>query len=217
VAVAANGFMYIMGGGDGTSTLQDVQVAPINANGTLGSWTGTTSMPAGRGGMGATAYNGYVYVISGYDPSGVIYQSSSYAPLNAIARYGRYSKIIDMGGNRNVISLTYSGNVPAGKDAISYRAAGPDGIFDTTGSLSDIQAFGFCTSSLQSIRYILITVELDDSSAGTFGDSAGATANLTDITMNYQRGHPASNIRLHLGKTLVEGEGQTPLDTCGNS
>jgi hypothetical protein len=73
-AVATNGFLYVIGGCSATTagnathcqTYQsDVQKATINANGTLGSFSSTSSFTTARYGLGASAYNGYLYVLGG--------------------------------------------------------------------------------------------------------------------------------------------------------
>ena len=46
--------------------LNDVQYAPINANGSVGAWTATTSFNTARYGHTSVAYNGYLYVIGGW-------------------------------------------------------------------------------------------------------------------------------------------------------
>jgi len=65
-AVVYNGRIFVIGGLDGASTLlADAIVAPINADGTLGSWTATTPIPSARHSHGAAAINGFMYVVGG--------------------------------------------------------------------------------------------------------------------------------------------------------
>jgi N-acetylneuraminic acid mutarotase len=87
-SVAYNGYLYVIGGYSG-SYRNDVQVAPINANGTVGAWTATTSFTTARYGHTSVAYNGYLYVIGGYSPS---YLSNvQYAPINANGTVGTWT------------------------------------------------------------------------------------------------------------------------------
>jgi hypothetical protein len=75
MSVAYNGFLYILGGcfnyTTGACTANDnetdVEAAPINKDGTLGSWTttGMTALPSGASLGGAVAYSGYMYVAQG--------------------------------------------------------------------------------------------------------------------------------------------------------
>jgi hypothetical protein len=64
-AVAYDGYMYVIGGYTGSATPGSVYYAPINANGTLGSWTATSSMYAAESSGAATVYNGYLYYLGG--------------------------------------------------------------------------------------------------------------------------------------------------------
>ncbi len=66
--VIANGYIYIMGGIDYTFYLDDVQYAPIIANGTIGSWTATRSFTGTRNSQASVTYNGYVYISGGQTP-----------------------------------------------------------------------------------------------------------------------------------------------------
>ncbi len=68
-AAALNGFMYIFGGevNNDPDQVQDVQMAPINSDGSLGAWSATTLLPSKRSRF-ATAYHAAaIYVIAGLD------------------------------------------------------------------------------------------------------------------------------------------------------
>jgi N-acetylneuraminic acid mutarotase len=60
-----NGHIYALGGFDGTNRLNDVLVAAINANGTLGPWTQTTAFEVRRDRFAASAFNGRAYIFGG--------------------------------------------------------------------------------------------------------------------------------------------------------
>ncbi len=97
-SVAYNGYVYEIGGYDaagGGGVTTTVDYAPINSNGTLGSWTATSSLPVGLDYATSVAYNGYVYEIGGYGPTAVV----DYASLQSIPRIGQYSKILDLTDN----------------------------------------------------------------------------------------------------------------------
>ncbi len=64
--VVHDGSLYIVGGqGGGQSGGQSVRYTTFNSNGTLGSWTSTTNLPAARYGHSAFAYNNYLYTVGG--------------------------------------------------------------------------------------------------------------------------------------------------------
>jgi hypothetical protein len=90
-AVAYQGYMYILGGTDGTTRYNDVQYAPINADGTLGTWASTTSFTTARFGHMSVAYNGYLYVLGGYDGLGNSYSDVQYAPINSGGTIGAWA------------------------------------------------------------------------------------------------------------------------------
>jgi N-acetylneuraminic acid mutarotase len=77
-AVAANGYVYSVGGGDANNVrLADVYVAPVEPNGNLGAWLATTSLPSPRANLCAVAARGYLYAIGGDDdqmlPTATVY------------------------------------------------------------------------------------------------------------------------------------------------
>lgn len=81
--VAYAGNLYVMGGSDGTNYLNDVIVAKVNADGTVGSWTYTTSLPQRvRNGDGFAA-NGYLYLFGGRSASTTCTNNTYVAPVSA--------------------------------------------------------------------------------------------------------------------------------------
>ena len=67
--VAYDGYLYLIGGASGGIAQSTVYVAPISDNGTVGSWTATTPLPAARKAHASFAANGHVYAIGGADTS----------------------------------------------------------------------------------------------------------------------------------------------------
>jgi hypothetical protein len=87
------GYLYIMGGWDGSSELQEVLAAQINSDGTLGAWVATTSMPYGLRQGGAIAANGYMYRLGGFSPPfDSTGQKVIYAPILAGGRIGDWQQ-----------------------------------------------------------------------------------------------------------------------------
>ena len=78
-AVAYNGYMYVIGGCSSAysscttaaNNLATIYRAPINGNGTIGTWTNTnnTALPTARYGIAAVVYNNYLYVMGGLNAS----------------------------------------------------------------------------------------------------------------------------------------------------
>jgi len=213
-AIAYNGCLYLLGGYY-SKALTTVQVASFNANGSIGDWSLTTPFPSGRDYPAAAISNGYLYLAGGTFSSGTGQATVQSTPLNSIGRVGHYSKLIDLGAAVNVSGVTYNGT-SGGAVSVSYRAAGVDGVFGASSGVSNISGSG-CTSNVASTRYLLLTVTLNDSygqgTAGSFPDSVGTAANLTDLTVNYSTGHPPPNIRLRAGQTMQQGN-LSALDTC---
>ncbi|MDD5693215.1 MAG: hypothetical protein PHU86_01970, partial [Patescibacteria group bacterium] len=65
--LASNGYLYFLGGYDGTDVYDTVEYASINIDGTINAWQGTTSFNTARATFGAVINNGYIYVIGGDD------------------------------------------------------------------------------------------------------------------------------------------------------
>jgi hypothetical protein len=80
-SVVNNGYLNVIGGYDGTNPLNDVQYAPINGNGAIGAWNSMNSFTNARYGHTSVIYNGSIYVIGGYDGSGLYYQTTEYAKI----------------------------------------------------------------------------------------------------------------------------------------
>jgi hypothetical protein len=207
---AANGFMYVLGGTNaaGTAEFGDVHYTPINPFGGTGNWLMTKSLASGTTVTAPGAiYKGFIYAVGGIRAS-VEIATAQYAPLNGIARWGSYSKLVDLGANYNVASVGYNGTVsPA--TTIQYKTAGTDGVLSslTVGAAgSGAAATPVCSAA--STRYVWILATFDDSSTAQYD-------NVTDFTVNYSSSaRPTPDSRLYGGKSFA-AESLLPLDTCG--
>ncbi|MBI2018940.1 hypothetical protein HYS96_04535 [Candidatus Daviesbacteria bacterium] len=65
VSVTANGYIYAIGGYDDTNAQSTVYYAKLNNNGSIGTWSTTTALPAIRYAPSSAAANGYIYVLGG--------------------------------------------------------------------------------------------------------------------------------------------------------
>jgi N-acetylneuraminic acid mutarotase len=90
---AYNGYVYLTGGFTGTTPQSDVQLAPINADGSLGTWVTTTSLPAARRSHGIAIERGYMYAFGGCSTttacSGLL-STTVYAPVHADGTIGSW-------------------------------------------------------------------------------------------------------------------------------
>ncbi len=207
-AVAYNGFMYVLGGYTGVGNLDVVHYSPISANGTLGDWQATTELSFSRWGHTAEVHNGYIYTLGGNSGSGPL-DTVEYAPLNIISRSGRYSKLIDFGSEVDVSNFDFSGDLAAAGDEFELRAAGNDGILGTPFTPNILG--GTCQTSVVG-RYVLITVNMDDSLRATQPDASSNSSSIQDLTISAILGSPPPELRLRGGKFFL-GNILQPLDT----
>lgn len=73
--IAVNNYLYIVGGTGGSRNA--TQYAPLNADGSIGTWSTTATLNTPTQETNITSYNGYLYMVSGYDTTVV-----QYAKLN---------------------------------------------------------------------------------------------------------------------------------------
>lgn len=81
VAYASN--LYVLGGYNGSNYLQDVQYAHINSDGTLTSWSFSTSLPIPLRDGEAFAANGYMYMVNGRSAASTCNPKTLVAPISA--------------------------------------------------------------------------------------------------------------------------------------
>lgn len=97
-SIAYNNYLYVIGGHNGSGYVDNVQYAPINADGSIGSWTSTTSLTTARGSHTSVVHNGYLYVIGGYSSSCM--STVQYAPINADGTVGSWTATTSFTGAR---------------------------------------------------------------------------------------------------------------------
>ncbi|MDB5182176.1 MAG: hypothetical protein JWP13_939, partial [Candidatus Saccharibacteria bacterium] len=105
-AIAHNGYIYIVGGAGSGGFLNSVEYAPINADGTLGTWRATTGFTSGRYGHVSYIYRGYIYVMGGWiGGTGVGYMNDvQYAQVNADGTVGDWETTTTFATGRNYTS-----------------------------------------------------------------------------------------------------------------
>lgn len=210
---SSGGYVYIYGGTSSAGGPTWIEQAPILPGGHLGAWEriAGSSITTGRADNTGVIYNGYIYFSSGRSNAGggTFYSDIQYSPLNTIARTARYSKQIDLAASANITGITYNGT----RSIVAYRAANTNGVFGARTPASSTPASN-CHETQAITRQVWVSVVLDDSSSAVFPDSSGTRASLSDLTISYNAIHPEPDIRLHGGKTLINGD-LSGLDTCG--
>jgi N-acetylneuraminic acid mutarotase len=82
--LAYNNYLYVFGGNpDFETATTTVRFAPINATGSIGSWTDTSPLPGRVHGMGIARSGNYMYVIGGADNSDADTSTVAFATINA--------------------------------------------------------------------------------------------------------------------------------------
>jgi prepilin-type N-terminal cleavage/methylation domain-containing protein len=85
-AVANNGYLYQIGGSQGSSGTSTVFYTSINSTGSLNTWSQTTPLPVGIGDHASIVNNGYVYTLDGSpDNDATATTTVQYAALNGAA------------------------------------------------------------------------------------------------------------------------------------
>ena len=111
---AYNGYLYSVGGYSGGRHLDSVEAAAINADGTLGAWSYTSSMNTTRDTHGVLAHNGYIYAVGGGICNGCPPTASvEYAPINADGTLGAWSYTSSLNTARGGYVAVYNGFVYA--------------------------------------------------------------------------------------------------------
>ena len=108
--VAYNGFLYVIGGNKPAYSAV-VYYAPINSNGSIGTWNTTTSVTTARSNAAATAYNGYIYYVGGF-AGGSGLATVDYAPINTTGTLGTWNTTTSIpAGSQNPSVVTCNGYI----------------------------------------------------------------------------------------------------------
>ena len=103
-ASAYNGYVYVAGGQTNTTTATNVvQYAPINSDGTLGSWANVTAFPTARRDFGFATERGHMYVYGGCttgNACGTFLGDTQYAVINADGTLGQWQQTANTAGSR---------------------------------------------------------------------------------------------------------------------
>jgi hypothetical protein len=79
-----NGYMYLVGGTDGTSVFNTIFYARANADGSVGAWTtNTNNYPQSLDDVRVVAVNGYLYIVGGQTVGGTRQTTVYYGKINS--------------------------------------------------------------------------------------------------------------------------------------
>ncbi|MEO6513663.1 MAG: hypothetical protein ABIR37_03170 [Candidatus Saccharimonadales bacterium] len=176
-SVAYNGYLYVGGGYGPSAELNDVQYAPINANGTVGTWTSTTAFTNTRYQLGMVAYNGFLYVLGGQHIS-TYYSDVLYAPINANGTVGTWTATSSMVNTLSDMGTTvYDGYlyVMGGRNAGGYA----EGQYAPIYANGSVGTWSNDTGFFSSARYSNAALAYNGYVYSTGGQGSG---NLSDVT-----------------------------------
>ena len=227
-SAAYNGYVYEIGGYNGSSNVSTVYYAPINSGGATDIWNTTTSLPSAVDQAISIAFNGFIYELGGYTTAAT--SAVDYVGLASIPRIGIYSALVDITGYSNsdpnpigiISNGTNVGNQTGFDDkgggggiTVQYQfASNACTTFNSrlalsTGINSPLGSpyrFTFtsdgCATNTNLARYVFIRYILDDSGTASFPDIYGNHTSISNFTLYY---HPATNYRLRGGATFSNG------------
>lgn len=211
---AANGMLMVAAGSAGTTAQTDVNVAAINADGTLGDFSKAGNLNTGRSDNGGFYYQGQLYIASGRNTSNTPLGSVEHASLNLQNRKGNYSKLADTDLDTRPLNFVFRG--------LLYNSVNQPLTWSYAMSTSASSAFGTPTATTGMVpetvytmtpitggvaRYYWFRLSFDDTQSAVFPDSGNRTY-VTNYDMYF---NAATARRLRNGKTFT-GQVQNNLD-----
>ncbi len=157
-AVAYDNRLYLLGGIGASAPVSTVQIADITGNGTLSSWTSSTSLPSNRYGHDVQVYNDRLYIIGGAStvggaPSNSVYYNkiNSDGTLNSWVQTTSFTTgRMNQGGNMTVVWGAYvyisggcsavngSGYCTAVESDAQVASINADGSLDTWNTMAGV-------------------------------------------------------------------------------
>lgn len=134
-ALAYDGHLYVVGGLAGGRWLTSIEVAPINADGSLGAFRQSTAMPDGRYEHASVAFGGFLFVVGG--SVGFASNEVLVAPFTSNGQLGAFQGTSRFSDPRRGLGV-------AVWNGVLYVAGG---INDASARFNDVQLAGFATPS----------------------------------------------------------------------
>ncbi|HEY3356437.1 MAG TPA: hypothetical protein VGQ83_24515 [Polyangia bacterium] len=185
--VAKNGHLYLTGGWYANGYFGDIQYAPINSDGTLGSWTSGPQLTVARVDHGMTEYGGRLYISAGEASAAPPYfQDVEYATLQQPENVGVYSRLIEFQVPVRLDYLTLNRTTASrGLVLVDYRTADASGIFGNLQSKGVIGPGSYITFGDLAVRYLWLRLTLDDTMTAAINPEAANLRDVTDFTVDY--------------------------------
>ena len=136
--------LYLFGGFDGTNYLSDTQFTQINSDGSVDSWSYTTSLPGPLREADAVAANGYIYLVGGRSAASTCAPKVLITPISA-------NTTIASGNNPTGVGEWYETNVRYTGDRYGAAVAYSTGKIYLMG--------GGCTAPLSTNRHYYANVK----------------------------------------------------------
>ncbi|MCK4353176.1 T9SS type A sorting domain-containing protein [candidate division WOR-3 bacterium] len=135
ICAASGDYIYSIGGKDGPVPTDSVYYAPINLDGSVGTWQATSNLPISLAYLSGGCVNGYIYVVGGHNPGG-FYNTVYFAKINPDGTLGSWNSATSLPHNvaDHHVGITpeyiytiggYDGT--AYFDTIYYTTINPDG------------------------------------------------------------------------------------------
>lgn len=111
--VTYNGYIYAIGGDTQGTNINTVERAPLNSNGTVGTWISSGTLPENRADHAAFAYNGYMYIVGGFIGGGSYSADVKFAAINpSDGSLGTWTSTNSLPvGRTNHAALAYNGKM----------------------------------------------------------------------------------------------------------
>jgi hypothetical protein len=204
--VTARGYIYTLGGNDGTTFYDTVQYARLNADGSTGTWASTTVMPRVLEDMTPIYANGYIYLIGGVDTATTYRQEVYFAQVNADGTLGSWNQTGNLPATNGYASAVYAPNGyiyiiggyngTGAKQTVWYAKPNADGTIPSwTVNATNLPAIVRFTGSAAANGYIYVTGGENGTTAqttvwyGAYDPITGAVASWT-VSANPLTGNP---------------------------
>ncbi len=177
---AYNGYIYIVGGYNGTSALTDVQYVSIAPDYTLGTWGTTTAitavLAAGWRNGGVVAEQGHLYIVGGCTTapacSGLL-NSTYYAVINADGTIGAWDTSTSF-----TTARLFNG-------VASYNGV----IYSIAGCTAEPTNANNCTTALGDSQYAIINTTPGDTTSPTANNGGSVTAARAGVATTAYNGY----------------------------